>query len=496
MGLENGEPAFVTRKSDSDGVSVVNQPSNAFDANFDSDMSPRTREAISAISGSGRPISGTHHNPIAVDDVYEDPIIDDDMIMTPPPAVWQRTQSLMERMASLAAGDGDAFGLRIPMEGQEPSIPEGFVGSGKFEPMTISGTHKTSFLQLINQHTVVPENWRMSFPSRAMAASCPLHYPKERIEQAIQDAKEQKMFIAVHIFNNASDSSDFYNMIISRDDVQSIYAESFIPYFVSMDSAVELGAMSRLLSPSLQRRPPPLPLPAILFVATVKGRLNILGAVDSTSGTGEYVSKLILLRELYLPELRQEEQLEIARQQEARLIDEQNDDYEKAVRQDEERAQNEADAAAVAAAEEKEIQDAIEAATKYAEEMEKKQADSRASQRQGYIDGLNALSAEPTEGKNATIALRLTDGSKVQRKFNPDTTTLADIFAFAAGQIALKATDETFTLPSNTDLAWNIANFDLSAQFPARRFSHSQESQTLRQLGLVSQELLNLVENT
>lgn len=492
MGLENGDPAFVTSRSSN---SQQHEPllfSRTNDPFSTEEFSPQTKAAIAERIALDSTL-GTKDNPIHF--VYDDNgVVDDDVTIVSPPRnpVWEQTHSLIERMASLEPED--SFNLRIPMDG-ESTAPEGFIGPGLFEPMVISGTHKNSFLQLVNQHTVLPDNWRLSFPSRAMGASSPLHYPKSRLEYAIQDAKEQKMFIALHIFSTTSDTSDLYNMIICRDDVQNIYADSFIPYYTSMTTAVELSAMSRLLSPSLQRRPPPLTPPIVLLLATIQGRLNILGAIDSAAGSVEYTQKLKLLRELYLPELRQEEQLEIARQQEARLIDEQNSDYERAVKEDEQRAKAEADAAAVAAAEEAEAQEAIEAATRYAAEMEEQQAKSRANQRQSYIEKLASLPAEPTEGKNATIALRLIDGTKVQRKFNPDTTTLADIFTFAAGQIALKATDDGFTLPSNTDLAWNISNFDLSAQFPARRFSHNQETKTLRELGLVSQELLNLVDN-
>ena len=505
MGLENCEPLTVL-STGGNNQSTNSQSYNTV-INGSGDLSPRTAKAIAESMADMGDFGERRDEPVVVDDDDDDfefqpPLrrgpevidLDDPVPMALDPASpWNTTTSLIDRMTALN-GDNDLFNLRIPHFG-ESGLPEGYLGPGKFEAMAITGTQKTSFLQLLNDHVVTPYNWRIGFPSKAMGSSCPLHYPNSRIEDALQDAKQQKMFVAVHIFNKQSESSDFYNMIISREDVQSAYAESFIPYFVSMDSAVELSALTRLISPSLQRRPPPLPLPMVLFLATMKSRTQILGAADSQCDSGAYLQKLFLLRESYIPELRQEEELEKARQEEARLISEQNLDYEMAVKQDEEKAKQEEELAAIAALEEQERQEAIDAALKYAEDQAKIQSDNRVSQRKRYIDALASLPAEPTEGKNATIALRLADGSKVQRKFNPDTTTLADVFTFAAAQSALKATDENFSLPNNSDLPWSIAHFDLSAQFPARRFSHSQENQTLRQLGLVGQELLNLVEN-
>lgn len=487
MGLESEDPQIVTSKLDGAATTTTSTGHyGQFQESFgNGDLSPRTLAAIESSMNE----SNERPRPIPID--VDDDIINIEDSSPPRTGVWGNANDLIERMAALEGHD--PYGLRMGLDGDAPQSG-GFIAPGTFEKMAITGTHKMNFLQLLNEHIVVPENWRICFPSKAMAAACPLHYPQNRIEEAIQSAKELKMFVAVHIFNTFSDSSDFYNMIVSRDDVQNVYAETFIPVFISMTSAVELGAMNRLLSPSLQRRPPPLPVPTVLFLASMDSRLYILEAADSNCDTGQYLAKLFTLRERFIADLKTEEQLEVARQQESKLINEQDADYAQAVKQDEERAKQEEQAATLAAIEEQERQEAIEAARMFAEDLAKNQATDRVSQRKRYIDELASLPGEPTEGKNATIALRLADGTKVQRKFNPDTTTLAHIFTFAAGQTALKSTDDSFTLPSNADLPWSISNYDLSAQFPARRFSHDQESQTLRQLGLTSQELLNLVE--
>ena len=123
-------------------------------------------------------------------------------------------------------------------------------------------------------------------------------------------------------------------------------------------------------------------------------------------------------------------------------------------------------------------------------------ANAKSDLRSKYIENLKALAPEPTTGRPTIIAIRLPDGSQARRKFDPDVATLADVFTFIAGSMAEKLTEETFTDPSDPNRPWSIDNFDLSAQFPARRFTHAQDSETLRKVGLQGQELLNLVDRT
>lgn len=547
MGLENSEPLVVYPKDDSGSAPPVPTFANEFYDTPSGDISPRTAAAIAksytdspqtggARKGIRTPPNRIHSPVIPIDDDYPDPIIedidddipmdiDDDVVVVqdPQPRVptaldmlnnmlgagnngagagaggilhpdspWNAAATLMDRMAGMQT-DADMYGMRAPLEGTN-AVAEGYLGPGRFEEMTLAGAQKQSFLRLMTENVVTPDNWRLHFPSKAMDGASPLHYPNTSLEDAIADAKALKMFVIVHIFNRAAESSDFYNMIVSRDTVQGVYADNYIPYYVAMDQPLELSSLSRILSPSLQRRPPPMPLPLVLILASIGGRLKIIGAADSTVDSSDYMDRLLVLRESHLQDLMQDEQLEKARLEKTALVNEQNLEYEMAVRQDEEKARQEEEAAAIRAFEEKEREEAIEAARIFSEQEAARVANDRTSQRQKYIDALNALPAEPTEGKNATIAIRLSDGSKVQRKFNPDSSSLAHLFTFAAGQAALKSTDATFIHASTPDAPWSISDFDLSAQFPARRFTHAQEDKTLRELGLTGQELLMLVD--
>ena len=404
---------------------------------------------------------------------------------------WSDASNLMARMTSMM--DGPGFGMRAPVGGRTGEVM-GYLGPGNFASMHLAGREKTSFLQLINANVVLAQNWRLTFPSRAMGNASPLHYPNAKIEDAIQDAHDMNQFVALHIFDkNHSECSDFYNMIISLDSVQSVYADNYVSYFVSIDKPIELSAISRLLSPS-QARPPTIQLPVVLLMATMKGRLHVLDMADSSLTAPAYIDKLILLRESYAPQIAEDKMLELERRSQTNLVDEQNSAFEIAQRQDQARAAFE---------ESEQLRLRREAETREMQAEAERQleldqamisANMRAYKRSQYIEDLAKLPTEPTEGRNTTIALRLNDGSKVQRKFNPETTTLAHVFLFAAGSMAQKATDDSFVDPNDPSQPWSIEKFDLSAQFPARRFTHSQSSQTLKELGLSGQELLNLVE--
>lgn len=405
---------------------------------------------------------------------------------------WANPHELMDRMAQMM--DGPGFGMRAPLGGRTGEVL-GYVGPGQFVQMYIAGREKTSLLEILNSKVVLPYNWRLSFPSRAMGNASPLHYPNAKLEDAIDDAKQQNLFLAVHIFNTKSESSDFYNMIVSQDEVQGVYADNYISYYTCVEQPIELHALSRLLAPS-QARPTTIALPVVLLMATMKGRLYILDIADSTLTSAEYLDKLLTLRMTHLPTIEEEAVRAAERRTQTTLVDEQNSAFEQSMKRDQEIAAREEAEAARAARIAQEEALAEAAAKQLAADQAMFAANARSAKRQQYLDELQALPPEPTTGKNTTIALRMTDGTKVQRKFDPEHTTLAQVFSFAAGCMAQRATDDSFTDPSDSTQPWSVDAFDFSAQFPARRFTHAQASKSLKELGLAGQELLNLVETS
>jgi len=550
MGLENAEPLSVFASGPSDGGASSRFPPdtapNAFSNDFftgeTGNISPRTAAAIAAsLDTPHKPPmhlpDGSREAPFAVDDSdgYErlltsddHPIdVDDDSafiddfheisgpqrvgapigmgmdlsragvrgpspvpVRSPPSgSVWNDTSSLVDRMNEMM--DGPGFGMRAPVGGRTGEVL-GYLSPGNFIPMHITGREKTSFLQLINENVVLPNTWRLAFPSRAMGNASPLQYPNEKIEDAISDAHQMNHFVALHIFNSAqSESSDFYNMIVSVDSVQSIYADNFVSYYCNINKPIEISALSRLLSPS-QARAPTIQLPVVFLLATMKGRLHILGCADSTLTAPEYIDKLIMTRETYAPQIAEDKLLDEERRSQTTLVDEQNSAYELSQRQDQERAaMEEAEQQKIRQAEQqRELKEATE--RQLAQDQEMINASMRTFTRTQYLDEFAKLPAEPTTGRNTTIQLRLTDGSKVQRKFDTETARLSDVFTFAAGIVAQRSTDETFKDPSHPDQPWSIDHFALSSQFPKRQFLHSEANKTLKELELGGQQVLHL----
>lgn len=549
MGLDNAEPLTVFSSGASDGgVSSRFPPENAINA-FSNDfftgetgnISPRTAAAIAASMDTPhkppmhRP-DGSSHSPfeiddndgferlhssdvIPIDDDDDSALIDDFEHITDPPrvhtpigmgmdarggargpspaqprspasvSVWNDTSSLVDRISDMM--DGPGFGMRAPVGGRTGEVL-GYLSPGNFIPMHITGREKTSFLQLINENVVLPNTWRLAFPSRAMGNASPLQYPNERIEDAISDAHQMNQFVALHIFNSTqSESSDFYNMIVSVDSVQSVYADNFVSFYCNINKPIELSALSRLLSPS-QARAPTIQLPVVFLLATMKGRLHILGCADSTLTAPEYIDKLIMVRETYAPQIAEDKLLDEERRSQTTLVDEQNSAYELSQRQDQERAaMEEAEQRRIRQAEEqRELKEATE--RQLAQDQEMINASVRSYTRTQYLEEFAKLPAEPTTGRNTTIQLRLADGSKVQRKFDTETARLSDVFTFAAGTVAQRATDETFFDPNHPDQPWSIDHFAISSQFPKRQFLHADANKTLKELELGGQQVLHL----
>jgi len=116
-----------------------------------------------------------------------------------------------------------------------------------------------------------------------------------------------------------------------------------------------------------------------------------------------------------------------------------------------------------------------------------------ANERQIAIKKLKEMSEEPTETPYIRIAVRLLDGSRLERKFLP-TQTLGMLFDFVGGHLAQKMTDETFLSPQSRPLdgtheviPWTIANYDLLLNYPKRVLGYSQSDKTFEELGIKDQ---------
>jgi hypothetical protein len=406
---------------------------------------------------------------------------------------WSSTRELMDRMASMMDS-----GLGMSSYGGSYSGSEqgeaGFRPDGSFTKMYLVGPQKMNFFGLLEQCCVLPHNWRLAFPSRAMMDASPLQSANSNFESIVADAKDTSSFIVVHLFDGHADSSDFYNMIIAKEEVQNAYAEGFITYYANV-GPVERSAFAKILSPSTSR-PFPITVPLVLIMATVGGKLWILDVADSKVNWAQYMDKLIITKETYAPQIFEDAILASERKNQTTIVDEQNSAFEMAQKADMERARKEeeernrqAEEAHVAALEEA-------SRIQHEADLALNAANAKSNLRSKYISAYQSLPAEPTAGRPTVVAIRLPDGSQARRKFDPEGSTLAQVFTFVAGAMAEKLTDETFHDPNDPSKPWNIDNFDLSAQFPARRFTHAQASQTLQQVGLKGQELLNLVDRT
>jgi len=115
--------------------------------------------------------------------------------------------------------------------------------------------------------------------------------------------------------------------------------------------------------------------------------------------------------------------------------------------------------------------------------------------RESIIQKLHSLPPEPTEPPIIRIAVRIMDGTRIERKFAP-THTLEMIFDFVAGHLANKLTDQTFMSPNSPPLGgpsnvipWKISDYSLLLNYPKRVLSYQDKDKTLEQLSIKDQSM-------
>ena len=159
-----------------------------------------------------------------------------------------------------------------------------------------------------------------------------------------------------------------------------------------------------------------------------------------------------------------------------KLLEEQNQAYALSLSRDAERKEQERLAKLQREEQEKREKEALE----------RKLAKLSAA-REAAINKLNNL-PPPTGEKLATIAIRILDGSRVDRKFSAD-APLRQVYDFIEGTVASKLAVEDFiddssSLAADDPIPWTADAYELVLNFPKRRFSIADADKTLMELGL------------
>jgi len=211
--------------------------------------------------------------------------------------------------------------------------------------------------------------------------------------------------------------------------------------------------------------------PFVALVGFQHNRLHIFDIITDLLFVTDFINLLQKHMDTYRRYLREEKSKEWERQQRTLLTQEQNVAYQKSLEEDHS----------------KQIQKKAE------KEHLTDQLSLLSTARQVAIQKISELPPEPKLPPLIRIAVRLLDGSRVERKFSPS-DTLQMLFDYVGGSLAEKMTDENFISSNSPPLGgpssvipWSISNYGLTLNYPKRVLPYTECSKTFEELGLKDQ---------
>jgi len=293
-----------------------------------------------------------------------------------------------------------------------------------------------------------------------------------RYSDASKVVKTNFQLMVVNIHAEYEENIDFCKTTLSNPGLAQFLAEHFT-YWIGFIEKTRVTDFSLLFGL-------PIKFPFLAIVGYIEGSMSVLDVIQGLIGADELMVKLYTFIDTYQPILDKAKRIAQEAAVQRQLIEEQNLAYTKSLEEDREKER-----------------------IKQEEKRQKEQEVAGrlaiiAKARANALERFAALPPEPSpENKPTTIAIKLTDGSRIQRKFSPD-TPFQSVFDFIEGVVATRLGDTTFlddgapSLDNPDAKPWTIHKYELVSNFPRRTYTVRDASMSLKELDLVPQSMLFL----
>eukprot|EP01122_Echinamoeba_exundans_P017047 TRINITY_DN8845_c0_g1_i1.p1 TRINITY_DN8845_c0_g1~~TRINITY_DN8845_c0_g1_i1.p1 ORF type:complete len:514 (-),score=116.89 TRINITY_DN8845_c0_g1_i1:22-1563(-) len=307
---------------------------------------------------------------------------------------------------------------------------------------------------------------------------------------ALATAKELLRPIVVNLQSPAIGCVDFNSLVLTSAPLAQVLSENFLFWvgFVHDTHKVEAQralAMALRSHPSVQENAAKfgeqlLEFPVTIVIGHIDGSPTVMEVVQGMVPADELIAKLYGVMDTLAASQEKARQQRARSAQQRTLIEEQDSAYKESLRRDAEKAR---------------IKEETERAAKEASD---KKMNILSSARRAALAKMDTLAPEPAAGVPAgTVAIRLPDGSKIQRKFDAS-RPLMDVFDYVEATIAQRLQDETYlddttSFDSADPKPWSIQSYGLMMNFPKKTLTLQDGQKTLKELGLApGQSLLHL----
>eukprot|EP01128_Nolandella_sp_AFSM9_P008530 TRINITY_DN5237_c0_g1_i1.p1 TRINITY_DN5237_c0_g1~~TRINITY_DN5237_c0_g1_i1.p1 ORF type:complete len:543 (-),score=112.52 TRINITY_DN5237_c0_g1_i1:113-1741(-) len=322
------------------------------------------------------------------------------------------------------------------------------------------------FYRLLSHCTVETELWQFLWEEK-WGSSHPIFLGGE-FSTKFRRWREKLQFGIVNLHDDSISNSDFNSVVLSRPELSAFLSKHKLGWWIG-----ELSPEAKTHFFQTTHRHVKTPLVAL--VGYVEGAFKILTLINETVPLEELMSRLLIGVESYKHCL-DDQRAEIAKRERTRLIkEEQNAAFQESLQADAE----------------KKATASFEAETAKIQQTSK--LSMLAMSRAKILERATQVPEEPPKGVagSARFAVRLSDGTRLQRLFIP-TDTLENLYDWVSSTIASTLTDETFLDllspplddPSAAVIPWNPLYFDFVSNYPKQTFTFSQKNSTLEQLGL------------
>jgi FAS-associated factor 2 len=312
----------------------------------------------------------------------------------------------------------------------------------------------------------------------------------DNFTDALATAKDLLRPIVINLQSPAIGCIDFNSLVLTSAPLAQVLSENFIFWagFVNDTHKTEAQrslAMALRTHPSIQENAAKfgeqlLEFPVTLVIGHIDSSPTVLEVMQGMVPADEIIAKLYSVMDTIAASQEKTRQQRARSQQQRSLIEEQDSAYKESLRRDAEKAR---------------VKEETERAAKEASD---KKMNTLSSARRAALAKMDNVAPEPAAGSPAgTVAIRLPDGSKIQRKFDPS-RPLMDVFDFVEATIAQRLQDDTYlddttAFDSADPKPWSIKSYGLLMNFPKKTLMFEDGQKTLKELGLApGQSLLHL----
>ncbi|EGG22078.1 ubiquitin domain-containing protein [Cavenderia fasciculata] len=265
-------------------------------------------------------------------------------------------------------------------------------------------------------------------------------------KEALNEAKLQGKLVLTYLHSPESEQCVMFCSILEQEKVFEFIMNNYIFYVGTINETAQMLLFNLIPFESY---------PIVALVANFSSTPRVLELLQGITDGDEFYSKIIHQYTSNMQELDRIKAEEEQKQEERRLVQDQDEAYEESLKADIEKAKKEQQERQRIEQEEQKINDA----------------------KQLRLDRINLVPPEPAKGPKSTqIIFKLPDDSKLERRFN-STDTLQTLSDFLHGS------------------GIEIENFQFVTQFPKKVYTGQDFKQTLEESQIHPQSILNVRSN-